>query len=156
MNLMAVVADWMLAKERLVGSVVVPVRFVNHEDEILASRNLLPLDDVRAVSIPDVLVDTGATTLCLPIDIIRKLGVPKKRDVLGRTPTGEGSLELYRDVTIDVLGRSYTSECIALREGATPLLGCLPLEAMGLEPDLAHRALRLLPETGDSTFWLVY
>ena len=137
------------------GSVIVPVRFVNHVDEILASRNLLPLDDVRAVSIPNVVVDTGATTLCLPIDIIRKLGVPKKGDVEVRTPTGESTMERYRDVTIEVLGRSFTSECIALPEGSSSLLGCVPLEMMGLEPDLANRTIRLLPETGDNTFWLV-
>ena len=137
------------------GSVVVPVRFVNHEDEIMASRNLLPLDDVRAVSIPNVVVDTGATTLCLPIDIIRKLGVPKARDVAIRTAAGEGTAELYREVTIEVLGRASTFECIALPEGSTSLLGCVPLEMMGLEPDLANRTIRLLPESGDSTFWLV-
>lgn len=138
------------------GSVLVPVRFINHEDEIMAARNLLPLDDIRAVSIPDVLVDTGATTLCLPIDIIRKLGVPKARDVVVRTATGEGAVELYRDVTIEVLGRSSTFECLALPEGATALLGCLPLETMGLEPDLVRRTLRLLPEDGSETYWLVY
>ena len=59
-------------------------------------------------------------------------------------------------MTIELLGRSHTCECIALPEGAHALLGCVPMEMMGIEPDLRNRTVRLLPETGPDTYWLVY
>lgn len=153
---MNIVADWMLSKERLVGDVTVGIRFVNHVDEVLSASGIIPLDEVRAVTLAGVLVDTGATTLCLPAEIIRRLGVPKLRDVAVKAASGARTFALYGDVTIDLLGRASTTQCFELPEGATPRLGRLPMQGMGLEPDLANRTIRLLPEEGPETFWLVY
>jgi predicted aspartyl protease len=105
-------------------------------------------DEVRRLSIADVLVDTGAMSLCLPIDIVQRLGLPKLRDVMVTTATGDGALELYDYARIENAGRSALFDCVALPVGSVPLLGVLPLEALGLEPDLLNQRLRLLPETG--------
>ena len=70
------------------------------------------------------------------------------------TATGDEELELYQDAKIELEGRSGTFECIALPDGSTPLLGVVPLEMLGLEPDLQNQRLRVLPDAGRDTYML--
>jgi hypothetical protein len=48
---------------------------INRADQILASRGMIPAEEVRSITLRNVLVDTGATTLCLPEDVIATLGL---------------------------------------------------------------------------------
>lgn len=137
---------------RQVGKVVTSVTVTNRVDEGMAARGAITADKVRSLSITDVLVDTGATTLCLPIGMIRELGLPLLRSMTVTTATGDEELELYQDAKIELEGRSGTFECIALPDGSTPLLGVVPLEMLGLEPDLQNQRLRVLP--GRDTYML--
>lgn len=139
---------------RQVGKVVTTLTVTNRVDEALSARGSLAKDKVRSLSVTGVLVDTGATTLCLPIGLIRQLGLPLLRTMAVTTATGEEDLELYQDAKIELEGRSGTFECIALPDGSTPLLGVVPLEMLGLEPDLQNQRLRLLPDTGRDTYML--
>ncbi len=43
-------------------------------------------------------------------------------------------------------GRTSTFDCLELPDDAQPLLGVLPLENLGMEPDIVNHCLRLLPE----------
>jgi len=139
---------------RQVGKVVTTLTVINRGDEVMAARGAIPVDTVRSLSITDVLVDTGATTLCLPIGLIRDLGLPLLRSMTVTTATGDEELELYQDAKIELEGRSGTFECIALPDGSTPLLGVVPMEMLGLEPDLQNQRLRVLPDTGRDTYML--
>lgn len=139
---------------RQVGKVVTQVIITNRADETLASRGYLAGGDIRTVSLNDVLVDTGATTLCLPIDIVQHLGLSHIRDVVAATATTTEQLGLYEDARITVHGRTGVVQCMALPTGSPPLLGVIPLEMLGMEPDLQHQRLRLLPETGRDTHYL--
>ncbi|WP_009631170.1 hypothetical protein [Synechocystis sp. PCC 7509] len=47
----------------------------NRLDQGLAERGLMPTEDIRTITLKNVLVDTGATTLCLPANVIAKLGL---------------------------------------------------------------------------------
>ncbi|MGB4862952.1 MAG: hypothetical protein WBO97_10865, partial [Tepidiformaceae bacterium] len=59
--------------------------------------------------------------------------------------------ELYEQAELTVAGRTGTVECVALPDGSRPLLGVIPLEVLGLEPDLSKHILRVLPtDTKDS------
>ena len=51
-------------------------------------------------------------------------------------------------------GRAGNFECLELPDGASPLLGVLPLEALGIEPDILNHRLRLLPEEPGNTHYL--
>jgi clan AA aspartic protease len=137
---------------RQVGKVLTTLTVTNRVDEALSERGSLSADKVRSVTITDVMVDTGATTLCLPIGIIRQLGLPLLRTMAVTTATGDQELELYEDAKIELEGRSGTFECIALPDGRTPLLGVVPLEMLGLEPDLQNQRLRVLPEAGRDNY----
>ncbi|MBA4181157.1 MAG: hypothetical protein C0506_11260 [Anaerolinea sp.] len=59
---------------------------------------------------------------------------------------------LYRDAGLQVENRSITVQCLELPEGSPVLLGAVPMQALGIEPDLVSHRLRLLPEDAGSTW----
>ncbi|MCC7365988.1 MAG: aspartyl protease family protein [Dehalococcoidia bacterium] len=131
-----------------VGKVHTDVVIRNHKDEMRAEDGYIPEDEVREIRLEGVLVDSGADTLCLPEDLIAQLGLPAQERIVVVTAAGDSETLLYQDATIRLLGRVTRSECVALPAGAAPLLGVIPLEAMGIELDLKNQVLRLLPRTG--------
>ena len=56
------------------GKVITTLVITNRLDEAKAEDGLIPMEQVRSVTLENVLVDTGATTLCLPKDVIARLG----------------------------------------------------------------------------------
>jgi clan AA aspartic protease len=138
-----------------VGKVVTKVTVTNHSDQARARAGDIPAEQVRSVTLDEVLVDTGATSVCLPADVIVRLGLPLRRKVQIKTATGTGTARLFQDAAVSVMGRETTFDCIELPEGSDALLGVFPLEALGLEPDLRNQRLRVLPEQSSDTFWTV-
>lgn len=55
------------------GKVTTTITVTNQVDQILASRGFIPDTQVRSLTLENVLVDTGATRLCLPADVIEQL-----------------------------------------------------------------------------------
>jgi predicted aspartyl protease len=137
-----------------VGKVLASITITNRADETLAERGFIQRIDVRSLTLDDVLVDTGATTLCLPQPVIDALGLGVLRQIVVRTASGVDSMPLYEDAKITVMGRTGTFECLALAEGNEALLGVIPLEMLGLEPDLQNQRLRVLPDQGRQTYML--
>lgn len=131
-----------------VGKVAATVRIINHIDAHDVARGIRSPGDVRAVTLESVLVDTGADTLCLPESVIARLGLPLLRDVEVRTAGGSSIRRLFSNARVELAGRSAIVECLELPEGTVALLGAIPMEALGVEPDLQRRVLRLLPESG--------
>lgn len=52
------------------GQVITTLTVTNRIDQVLAERGFIPAEEVRSCTLDDVLVDTGATMLCLPAAII--------------------------------------------------------------------------------------
>lgn len=92
-----------------------------------------------------MLVDTGATTLCLPAGVISQLGLSILKEVDVATATGFGKAGIFQDAKICLYGRIGTFECLELPGGTDPLLSVIPLEALGIELDLQNQILKLLP-----------
>lgn len=136
------------------GKVTTAIVVVNRGDEIVAERGLVTDALVRSVALDEVLVDTGATTLCLPQSVVDQLGLHFAGEVAVSTATGIATARVYDDARITIMGRTGTFECIALPEGTEPLLGVIPLERLGLEPDLQRQTLRVLPDHGRRTYLL--
>ena len=124
----------------------------NRLDEGLAKRGVGTVGGVRSVALDDVLVDTGATILCLPKDIIAQLGLDLLKEVSVSTATGLGKARIFQDAKISLLGREGTFECLELPGGTQALLGVIPLEALGIELDLQRQELHLLPDTTNDTY----
>jgi len=136
----------------------IPTRLIitNRADQIRAEDGTISPEAVRSVTLDDVLVDTGATTLCLPRDTIAALGLRLLREAVAETATGSTTMRIFQDAKISLLGREGTFECVELPEGRPPLLGVVPLEMLGAELDLQKQELRLLPMTPGQSYFMLY
>jgi clan AA aspartic protease len=128
------------------GKIITQLTVINRVDEANAAQGLIPPDTVRSVTLEDVLVDTGATTLCLPREVIARLGLALLKEAVVETAAGIGTARIFQDAKIRLLGREGTFECLELPGSARPLLGVIPLEMLGIKPDVRRQQLRLLPE----------
>lgn len=138
------------------GKVVVSLTIVNYRDQVRVAVGDLSAADVRSVTLDSVIVDTGATTLALPADAIARLGLVLRREVPVLIATGQATARLYQDAAVTLLGREGTFDCLELPVGSDALLGVIPLEALGIEPDLRNQRLRLLPEEPGNTYYTIY
>ena len=138
--------------EKVMGKVYTQMMIINRADQIRAEDGTIPSEQIRSLTLNHVLVDTGATTLCLPSDLIHQLGLKLLKEVPVATAMGITTARIYRDATICLYGREGTFECLELPGGQDPLLGVIPLEMLGLEPDLKNQTLRVLPTESFDTY----
>ena len=138
--------------KNVMGKVTVPLTVLNRADQIRAQDGTIAMEQVRSVELRDLLVDTGATTLCLPAEMVAQLGLELLKEVEATTAAGIRSVRIFQDAKISLCGREGTFECLELPGGRDPLLGVIPLEMLGLEPDLKNQALRVLPEDSVDTY----
>jgi predicted aspartyl protease len=140
------------AEEREMGQITVPITVRNAYDARRAEEGGLAASSVRTARIEDALVDTGATTLCLPAAVIQDLGLIPSDEVQVATATGYTTSRLYEGAEVTCEGRRRVVQALALPGSTRVLLGAFPLEILGLEPDLANRRLRVLPDHGPQTY----
>jgi hypothetical protein len=76
--------------QEIVGMVTTTITIGNLVDEILAERGLMPAEEIRSLTIEKVLVNTGATRLCLPAGVIVQLGLPLAGEIDGVANAGDG------------------------------------------------------------------
>jgi clan AA aspartic protease len=140
------------AVQETMGKIVTTLVITNRLDEGLAARRGISDREIRSVVLDNVLVDTGATTLCLPSDVIEQLGLEILREVDVETAVGISKARIFQDAKIALLGREGTFECLELPGGRSPLLGVIPLEALGIELDLQKQSLKILPISPTQTY----
>ncbi len=138
--------------ETPMGKILTTLTITNRIDQANAEDGLIPADRVRSMTLKNVLVDTGATTLCLPADAIVVLGLKLLKEVDVTTATGLSQARIFQDAKISLLGREGTFECLELPGGTDPLLGVIPMEALGIEPDLQNQTLKVLPSQSQETY----
>lgn len=141
--------------DKRMGKVTTTIIITNRIDQILAERGFIKTDQIRSITLENVLVDTGATRLCLPTNIISELGLVLQGEVDVKIAVGVQKVRIFRELSLSVEGREGTFNCIELPAGTDPLLGLIPLEDLGLEPDLKNQRLRLLPMEGKETYLTV-
>ena len=88
----------------------------------------------------------------MPADAIKKLGLSLLKEVDVATAMGLGKARVFRDATLLLCDREGTFECLELPSDTDALIGVIPLEAMGLEPDLQKQTLRVLPTESSNTY----
>ena len=135
--------------------VTTTINVTNQIDLTLAERGFIPKEQIRSVTLDNVLVDTGATRLCLPKNIILDLGLPLQGEADVKIATGVEKVRVFKMLNLSVEEREGVFNCIELPEDCEPLLGLIPLEDLGLEPDLNNQKLRVLPLQGKDTYLTV-
>ncbi|MGL5061627.1 MAG: hypothetical protein ACRC62_16785 [Microcoleus sp.] len=82
------------------GKVTTTITITNRVDQILAERGFIPANEIRSITLHDVLVDTGATRLCLPAEIISQLGVTFAGEIEVKTAVGISKVRIFKDVVL--------------------------------------------------------
>jgi clan AA aspartic protease len=132
------------------GKIMQPIKLINSIDEELAFRGDLAASEVRTVEI-EALVDTGATMLMLPADVVERLGlrIAGQRNV--RYADGRvAPVPWVGGVKIVILGRDTIVSALVEAAGTTPLIGQIPLEELDLLVDPKSRELRVNPASPDA------
>ena len=135
------------------GQVITTITVTNFIDLVMAERGFIAAEEVRSVTLDNVVVDTGATLLSLPAPIISQLSLRQvgERDV--ETSAGITKGRIFAGAQIIVEGREGRFDCLELPAGVSAvLLGVIPMEELGLEPDLKNRRLRVLPMNNQQTY----
>jgi predicted aspartyl protease len=138
------------------GRVLTGATIENLEDLWAAKRGLLPPDPVRRITVPDALVDTGATLLSMPTRLIRQLGLGEqyKKRVTRSSGTGEGTM--YDAVRLTIQGRICTMDVTEVPDSVPVLIGQLPLEHLDFVVDLRNRRLIGNPAHGGEHMYELY
>lgn len=134
------------------GKVLTDLTVINRADQVLEENGFITLDKVRTVHLKNVLVDSGATTLCLSARVISELGLKLLKQVDVSTAVVISKANIFQDAKISLCDREGTFECLELPGGTEALLGVIPLEALGLELDLQKQTLRVLPTESFDTY----
>ena len=126
------------------------IKLTHSTDHDLAERGLLEPDKVRSAEV-EALVDTGATMLTLPADLVERLGFPVMRVRKARLANGEVvDVPYVGNVRFEVLGRDMTCDALVMPTGSTPLIGQMQLEGLDLIVDPKNREVRVNPESPDT------
>ena len=99
------------------------------------------LDQTKSVEI-EAVIDTGATMVVLPQNVVEKLGLKKIRETRVRYANNKTELKsIYGVVTIEIKGRTGNFDVLAEAEGSQPLIGQVVLEILDLVVDPRTRTL---------------
>jgi predicted aspartyl protease len=123
------------------GRVLTEVTIENLQDAWDTRRNMISADQARRVTIPDALVDTGATTLSLPTQIIRQLGLQEQYKKMARSSVGVSEVSVYDAVRLTIQGRTCTVDVVEVPDETPVLIGQIPLEFLDFVVDMRARAL---------------
>ena len=125
------------------GRVLTEVKVENVVELFMAQKGLMPDDQVHRLTVPDALVDTGATTFALPTGLIQQLGLAKVTEKRATTGSGPAMFSIYGPVRITIQDRFMTTDVNEVPDGSPALVGQIPLEALDFVIDLQGR--RLIP-----------
>lgn len=114
---------------KTMGKVYTKLTVTNRGDQFLAKRGLVSEEQVRSLILEQVLVDTGATTLCLPVEIIEELGLELLKEVDVAKAMGLDKARIFQDAKISVQGREGTFECLELPSLLFPSSFCFSITA---------------------------
>jgi hypothetical protein len=138
------------------GQVITTITVTNRIDQVLAERGFIPAGEIRSFTLDQVLVDTGATLLALPAPIISQLGLSLLGETNVETAAGVRKGRIFQDIMLEVEGRQAVFDCLEMPEEVDAvLLGVIPMERLGLEPDLKNQRLRVLPMNEEQTYLMV-
>ena len=127
------------------GKIIQKAKIQNTLDLGIAKTGQIPADQVREIEV-ELLVDTGAAMLCLPIDMIESLGLFERGKRRAITGNGEVIRRIFSPATVYVQDREADVNVMELPLGTPPLLGYLPLESLDLYPNPKKQILEGNPQ----------
>ena len=131
------------------GKVVIKAWLRNNQDLTRLADGRIAVEQVRQQE-QELIVDTGARAVGLPLPIIEQLGLPATRKVTVTLSDGSRQeRQLYGELRVQVGDRDDVFSCVAKPEGAPLLLGQIVLEVLDLVVDCGRQRLIPNPEAPD-------
>ncbi len=132
------------------GKIMTKLKLTNHWDLENTRKGLVPSDRIRSVEV-EALIDTGATMLVLPADVVGRLGLAEEGRRKVRYADGRvAEVPWVGGVRLEILGREMTCDALVEAAGTVPLVGHIPLEALDLVVDPKTREARVNPASPDA------
>ena len=104
-------------------------------------------DSKKSIEV-EAVIDTGATMLVLPQNIINELNLRKMREVKVRYANSKTEIKpIYGIVTVEMCGRAGEFNVLAEPEGSQPLVGQIILEQLDLIVDPSTRKVTSNPRS---------
>ena len=129
------------------GEIRIQVNLTNAVDDDLASQGRLARDEVRHLEVTAV-VDTGAVTTVLPVQVVEQLGLTVRGQRLAQYADGrQDNVGVTGPVLFEMLGRNTLEEALIL--GDEVLIGQTILKKLDLLADCAGQRLVPNPERPD-------
>ncbi len=98
----------------------------------------------------DAVIDTGATMLVLPQDIVEKLGLQKVDERRVRYANNQIQIRpIYRGVILELKGREGIFDVLCEVKVAEPLVGQIVLETLDLIVDPITKTVKPNPKSPD-------
>ncbi len=136
----------------IMGAVHIKVKLTNAIDEALVSRGMLAPHLLREFE-TDALVDTGATYLVIPEDIVQKLGLRIRGQQKAKYADGrEGLVGVSEALLIECESRQTTEDALVI--GDAVLIGQVVLEKLDLLVDCKNQ--RLIPNPAHPDYPITY
>ncbi len=133
------------------GKVISKIKLTNKDDLVMLEKGYITKDKVRSI-VTEGLVDTGATYLCLPEEIVDQLGLEIVKEVTANYADGSKKKKKIADgvrITFMDHGREATVMCVVENRGTQILIGQIPLEYTDLHPDCVKEKLEVNPDSPD-------
>lgn len=138
------------------GKVLVTAKIENLEDLFAVEKGQLKPEQVRCVEVTDALVDTGASTLSLPKQLIQQLGLHFLRERTVKTSGGRATLGVYGTVRLTLQGRDWNGDVVEVPDDCPVLVGQLPLEWLDFVVDPQGQCLIGNPAHGGEQMLEMY
>lgn len=117
------------------GRVLVTAKIENLHDVLDVQTGKLSADKVRSIEVMEALVDTGATILSMPKQLIDRLGLHPVRTRQARISAGPTTVQVYGTVRLTIQGRDCPSDVSELPDDCPVLIGQVPLELLDFVVD---------------------
>lgn len=112
------------------GKVIVQALFTNAGDVAVAERGYIPKKDIRHLTAEGI-VDTGATLISLPKELVDKLGLVEVEKRVVRYANGKTTEKtIAGGLLVEIQGRTSETRCVVEPKEKTVLIGQIPLEEM--------------------------
>ncbi|PYS84431.1 MAG: clan AA aspartic protease [Acidobacteria bacterium] len=131
------------------GEARVQVKLLNAIDEGMARRGLLPVDQVRTYE-ANALVDSGAVSSVLPVEVTRRLGLEVVDRRVDQYANGSQEVvDVTEPVAIVINNRKTVEQTLVI--GDEVLIGQTVLETLDLLVDCANGRVITNPAHPDQT-----
>ena len=129
------------------GHIYVDIKITNRDDLTRLDDKHINSNQVHVLELKDVLVDTGASVMCLPSKMIKQLGLTNFKEEVVAIATGTLNVRTYDGVRIEINGTSTLSEVMELPDDSEPLLGAIPMQLLGLRLDMTTETVQFVKNT---------